>query len=256
MPAWSPDGTRIAFASTQNGNYDIFVLTVAQPPGQAEGAEPAELSHEPVNLTNDPAKDLRPTWSPDSNQLAFESDRSGQWQVWLMNSDGSSLRQLTTGLSDSGNPTWSPDGSQLAFASNQTGNFDIYVLTVNRTDSPLNLTRTPANELNPAWSPQEDLLAFRSDQDERFQIYVVQADGSGLRRLLFTEANDDQPAWSPDGRQIAFISNRVLGSEGRRSRQPSSPYALYVFNLETRETKLVAGEGGIEFRYPNWKPRP
>jgi Tol biopolymer transport system component len=145
--------------------------------------------------------------------------------------------------------------------------YDIFVLTVTGppdqaeedgsakiSNEPVNLTNDPAKDLRPAWSPQGGLLAFRSGQNERFQIYIVQTAAAGLRRLLFTEANDDQPAWSPDGRQIAFISNRALGSEGRRSRQPSPPYALYVFNLDARETKLVAGEGGIEFRYQELRP--
>ncbi len=255
MPAWSPDGTQIAFASNQAGDYDIFILPLAGAQGQTQPSGSVELSDEPINLTNQAGKDLRPTWSPDGGQLAFESDRSGQWQVWLMASDGSSQRQLTNGSADSGNPAWSPDGSQIAFASNRTGNFDIYLLNADGSGEVLNLTNTPANEFNPAWAPQGDLLVFRSDQDETHQIYVVNADGTGLQRLLFTQADDDEPAWSPDGSQIAFISNRALGSEGRRNRQPNAPYALYVYDLKTRATNLVAGEGDMEFRYPSWKPR-
>jgi len=212
MPAWSPDGSRIAFASTPNGNYDIFVLALAPTQSRADATEPAELVLEVVNLTNDPAKDMRPARSPDGSQIAFASNRGGDFDIFVVNADGSGRLQ--------------------------------------------NLTQTPANEFNPAWSPQGDLLAFRSDQDERHQIYVVQADGSGLRRLMFTEADDDQPAWSPDGRRIAFISNRALGSDGRRSRQPSPSYALYLFDLETRITELIAGDGGVDIRYPSWKPRP
>ncbi len=254
MPAWSPDGSQIAFASNQTGDYDIFVWGVSGAQDQADVAGSTEEVSERVNLTNNPAKDMHPAWSPDGSQLAFESDRSGQWQVWVMGSDGSNLRQLTTGPADSGNPAWSPDGSQIAFASNRTGNFDLYLVNVSGGE-PDNLTRTPANEFYPAWSPQGDQLAFRSDQDDNRQIYVIDAKGGSMRRLLYTTADDDQPVWSPDGRRIAFVSNRALGSDGQRSRQPSPSYALYVFDLETRETRLVAGEAGVEIQYPSWKPR-
>ena len=256
MPAWSPDGSQIAFASTETGNYDIFVQTMPEAQPQTDTTGSVDSANGPVNLTNNPAKDMKPAWSPDGSQLAFESDRSGQWQVWMMNSDGSNLRQLTSGPHHSGNPAWSPDGSQIAFASTRLGNFDIYLVNLNDSGEPVNLTRTPANEFYPNWSPDGKQLAFRSDQNDNHQIYVVNADGSGVRQLMFTEADDDQPAWSPDGSRIAFVSNRVLGSDGRRSRQPSPSYALYVLDFETRDTRLVTGKGGAEIHYPGWKPRP
>ena len=173
-----------------------------------------------------------------------------------MDNDGGNSRQLTTGSADSGNPTWSPDGQRMAFASNRTGNFDLYLINIDGSGEPENLTRSSANEFYPAWSPRGDQLAFRSDRDGNYQIYVIDADGGNSRRLLYTAADDDQPVWSPDGRRIAFVSNRALGSDGQRSRQPSPSYALYVFDLDTRETKLIINkETGIGIRYPSWRPR-
>jgi Tol biopolymer transport system component len=69
-------------------------------------------------------------------------------------------------------------------------------------------------------------------------------------------ANEFNPAWSSNGSQIAFISNRAPGSEGQANFLLTQAYSLYVYDLETQQTTLVAGETGADYRYPAWKPRP
>jgi len=114
-PAWSPDGTRIAFSSDRTGDHEIYVVS-------AEGGEPARL-------TDDPANDTRPAWSPDGDQIAFSSDRTGNSDLWLMSSEGRYPTPITFDPAGEGRPSWAPDGHNIAFLRYASdGISDIWVL--------------------------------------------------------------------------------------------------------------------------------
>jgi hypothetical protein len=100
-PAWSPDGTEIAFTSFRNGKGDIYVM---RPNGKNQ-----------QRLTTSDAHDDLAAWSPNSKQIAFSSDRTGQLEIWLMNRDGTDQRQLTFDEHRDYGPTWSPDAKRIAF---------------------------------------------------------------------------------------------------------------------------------------------
>lgn len=153
-------------------------------------------------------------------------------------------------------PTPAPVTDKIAFASSRSANEKPDIYLMNSDGSGLaRLTDDPAGDTSPAWSPDRGQIAFVSDRSGVNQLYVMEPDGSNQEVLTDQPAGASAPARSPDGRRIAFVSNRALGSEGQRSRQPSPSYALYVFDLETQEAKLIAGGGGGEIHYPNWKPR-
>lgn len=113
-PAWSPDGTRIAFASARTGNYEIYVMN-------ADGSRQ-------TNLTNNPTYDMSPAWSPDGTRIAFDTerqpDRDGQvgigpeFEIYVMNADGSGQMPLTNNLTEDRSPAWSPDGTTIVFVRN------------------------------------------------------------------------------------------------------------------------------------------
>ncbi|HEY3219086.1 MAG TPA: hypothetical protein VGJ80_00015 [Gemmatimonadales bacterium] len=98
-PAWSPDGSKIAFVSNRDGNGEIYMM-------QADGSNP-------VRLTDHPASDGSPSWSPDGTRIAFVSDRDGYNQIYVMGSDGSAVTATNQAGTD---PAWSPDGQRIAFA--------------------------------------------------------------------------------------------------------------------------------------------
>jgi Tol biopolymer transport system component len=83
------------------------------------------------NLTNNPADDTTPVWSPDGKQIAFASNRDGRWQIYVMNADGSGLRRVSQSTFSDFSPTWSPDGKWLAFASTRDGATNIYMMDTN-----------------------------------------------------------------------------------------------------------------------------
>jgi hypothetical protein len=111
--AWAQAG-RIAFISKRDGNWEIYVMN-ADGSGQ-------------TNLTNNPAHDWGPSWSPDGRRIAFYSDRDGNWEIYVMNADGSGQTNLTNNPADDWGPSWSPDGRRIAFFSDRDGNREIYVM--------------------------------------------------------------------------------------------------------------------------------
>lgn len=193
-PAYSPDGSRIAFRSNRDGNHEIYVMN-------ADGSGP-------VRLTNNPADDLNPEWSPDGAKIAFRSNRDGNDEIYVMNADGSNVTRLTNHVAFDANPSWSPDGTRIAFMSDRSGNSQIHVMNVDGSNV-VRLTNTAGWDGLPAWSPDGVKIAFAREVecDDYYyychNIVVMNADGTGAVRFE-TRSHDTEPVWSPDGKWIAF----------------------------------------------------
>jgi Tol biopolymer transport system component len=201
MPAWSPDGTRIAFASRDRGkDFEICVVSAQQ--------DLLVIQGEILKLTDNEFNDLHPTWSPDGRQIAFYSKRDFYNDIYVIDVAGTGEHQLTATQSNDKDPAWSPDGTLIAFVSNRENDNEIYVMNPDGS-SQRALTENDSNEWSPAWSPDGSQIAFITDRHGAQDLYVMDADGSNARRLTDDRYpwNDD-PAWSPDGSLIAFRSNR------------------------------------------------
>ena len=133
-----PAGNRIAFVSDRDGNFEIYMMN-------ADGSNQ-------TRLTNNPAEDGMPAWSPDGSCLAFNSDRDGNFEIYVMDADGSNQTRLTNDPGWDTMPAWSPDGSCLAFNSDRDGKSEIYVMDADGSNQR-NLTNNPAWDGDPAWSP-------------------------------------------------------------------------------------------------------
>jgi TolB protein len=228
-PTWSPDGTRIAFASERTGNVDIWVMNsdgsdlVDLTNNEAKDHSPAwspdgewiafasvrdSLYWELYLMRPDgsdvqrltwweDASDLSPSWSPDGTRLAFASKRDGNWEIYTMDRDGSNLIRLTDDPADDTDPSWSPDGGRIAFVSTRDGYADLYVMPV-AGGQPVNISKAPySTELGPTWSPDGGRIAFYSDRDGDWDVYVMASDGSDVIKLTGNNSNDQVPAWRP-----------------------------------------------------------
>lgn len=194
QPSWSPDGSKIAFASTQNGGWEIHVMN-------ADGGGEIALGG-----------GSQPAWSPDGTKIAFQSSAR---DLWVMNADGSGAVQLTSGPPHASWPAWSPDGSRLVYAVGEhtTSGADLYTIGVDGTNR-VRLTATNGpDETQARFSPDGTRIAFArnySTLSPDFDIWVMNADGTGASQLTSGEARDERPAWSPDGTMITFSSTREL----------------------------------------------
>jgi len=172
-PAWSPDGTRIAFVSTRDGNADIFVMN-----RDGSGL---------VNLTRHPAFDSAPAWSPDGRYIAFHSSRSGVFQIWVMDSDGTNPRNLSQGGEHDYSPEWSPDGREIAFYRSIAGepsNYEIMVMNADGSHKR-RLTFQPGWDYFPMWTADGRQIVFKSRREggDADVFYVMNRDGTNVYRL-------------------------------------------------------------------------
>jgi TolB protein len=155
--------------------------------------------------------------SPDGQWLAFDSDRSGNTDIYKIRIDGTGLQQLTRNPADEFKPVWSPDGRQIAFHSMRSGSRDTYVVSADGSGERL-IAGGPAHEYAGGWSPDGSQLAIYSDRTGRSEIYVVPAIGGDARRL--TSEGGARPVWSRDGKFIAYVGAdsalRVIPARGGR----------------------------------------
>jgi Tol biopolymer transport system component len=192
-------------------------------PGDKEEVPPPPVEA-PVAPPGAPVPDMEAPAVPAVEQIAFTSERDGNAEIYVMNSDGSGQTNLTNSPSADFYPQWSPDRSRIAFHSYESGdiggNAEIYVMAADGSDW-IRLTRNVASDKFPNWSPDGGRLVFVSDRDGDFEIYAVRSDGSQARRLTSEPARDYFPAWSPSGDRILFESDRdgdveiyVMGADG------------------------------------------
>ena len=217
-PSISPDGTTIYFSSRQSGNFELYSISVKggkatkltdgigslyapelSPNGEwiifTKNGDGLWLMRpngkNPHQLTN--RDDIDPTWSSDGSMIAFASSRVGDRQLFVMNADGTNIRQVTNLDFMGGRTSFSPDGTKLAFYRGPSGDHNIYVLNVDGTGL-VQLTDGGDN-LGPSWSPDGDWIAFTSFRDGNNEIYIIHPDGTGLTRLTNDLISDWQPRW-------------------------------------------------------------
>src|SRR5262245_12758365 len=185
-PAWSPDGTRIAFMSFRNdprslvfgpppvpGSTELYVTNV-------DGTGQVRLTNSPGNEGGPIAIDLDdndgesiPSWSPDGTKIAFASNRDGNWEIYVVNADGSGLHRLTNNSATDLRPRWSPDGTKIAFQTNRDGNQEIYSMNPDGS-AQTNLTNNPADDVLYDWISIPQTYA-RPKGATPFKTYLVPA---------------------------------------------------------------------------------
>ena len=160
--------------------------------------------------------------------ISFTSDQAGNLDIYIIDTNGENLTNLTNNVADDYSPTWSPDGRFVAYVSERDGNPEIYVMEVS-TKEQRRLTDHKATDLDPAWSPDGNTIAFASNQARDHaadtDIYTMNVNGKKVQRLTNKGGNNSTPTWSPDGEWIAFRSTQdgiggihVMTADGEKQR--------------------------------------
>ncbi|MFN2529817.1 MAG: hypothetical protein ABR555_00820 [Pyrinomonadaceae bacterium] len=232
-PEWSPDGTRIAFATIRDGKGSVGVMA-------ADGSSQKLLT-----------EGRHPSWSRDGSRIAFARDG----QIWVMNVDGSNISQITHSNSFKNGPSWSPDGKQMVFIllknpqsktdpqpqigiMNSDGTNETILTTNDRsnvcrqTDGTESFLATAHDANAPAWSPVDNRIAMWSGIEKRYgEVWVINSNGTDSVQLTreCSRRNNDDPSWSQDGRKILFSTGRsgrnelwVIDADGGKEKRLSN----------------------------------
>lgn len=200
-PTFSPDGSKIAFASDRDGASGVYQIYVMNADGTGQ-----------TRLTNNLVIDYTPVWSPDGTKIAFTRQTGLIAEIMVMNSDGTGEVNLTNSAANDIQPAWSPDGTKIAFASDRNQLYlDVFVMDANGSNV-VQLTTNTAIDYYPAWSPDGTRIAYNASYDNlTTDVVVMDANGSNQNVLTPVDGRGDAtPAWSPDGSRIVFAKANVL----------------------------------------------
>ncbi len=203
QPAWSADGTRVAFWSNQSGQRDLWMVDAR------DGSTPTQVA-----ITADAPTDWSPRWSADGRWLYFSSDRGGAMGIWRLavaagNTVSGAPQAVVTGMRGLGHVSVSRDGRQLlVMAYDRTSDIALYTIDAPRAEGLRQAALLPRQSLQwCSFSPDAQWLAC-SLRGAREDLVILRGDGSELRRLTDDAFKDRLPKWSPDARTISFISTR------------------------------------------------
>jgi Tol biopolymer transport system component len=223
-PSYSAKGDAILFSTNRDGNIEIYVMdsdgtdqirltdntvtditpTIA-PDGFSWAHERIQNGNREIiyhagafeeNVTNSPANDRYPVFSPDSSKIAFTSDRDGDAEVYTMDARGTNLKNLTNNSVYDGAPDWSPNGAKLSFTSDRKGNDDIYSMNADGSGQK-RLTRNATDEGFAVYSPNGRNIAFQTLRQGDYEIYTMKASGEAQVPLTNNAFADLAPDWQP-----------------------------------------------------------
>lgn len=203
-------------------------------------------------LTNNNDADKYPSWSHDGSKIVFYTDRytdddadTPDWDIAVMNADGSKVTQLTGTNSDDAYPSWSPDGRYIAFNRYTNGNWEVYVMDSDGSDVE-RLTNNDYDDSYPTWTPDSKRIVFISyrHDEETGDVYIMDADGTDVDRITDDERYHEVfPSVSPDGTQIAFEAEPNRGNAD-----------IFVMTINGGNVTNMTNSADYKETAPVWSP--
>ena len=236
-PRWVSDQGTITFSGVRDEHErQVFPYLMNLDGTHAWLIEPMEV------LLNKDFGDVSQIYpSPDGQQFAFVSEKSGNKEIYVADWDNPEPINLTNNSADDDSPDWSPDSTLITFESNRTGNLEVFILDVLGASEPINLTNHDSHDFSPAWSPDGERVAFGSNREGNAEVYVTNVDGSNIKNLTENANGDWHPDWSPDGNSIVFHTDR----DGNRE--------IYVMNSDGSDPINLTNHPSEDF-FPAWSP--
>ncbi|MBS1170314.1 MAG: tolB [Burkholderiaceae bacterium] len=224
-PAWSPDGTKVAYVSFEHKKPVVIVQNL--------------VTRQRTVVANYKGSNSAPSWSPDGSRIALALSRDGLTQVYVTNADGSGLRRLTNTYGIETEPRFSADGQSIYFTSDRSGGPQIYRMSVHGGHAE-RITFKGSYNISPRVSPDGKTLAYISRREGGFNLYALDlTNGQELR--LSDEGRAESPSFSPNGKYLMYATG-----SGRRG-------ALAVVSVDGRVKHRLTTRAG-DIREPSWGP--
>lgn len=254
-----PPGTVVPEPSA-TGEVAALERPVTPTPSPSATALPASPTAQPTPVPTetaapvilpDPTDTPLPSPTPmggGAGQIAFASNRSGVSQIWLINADGSGLKQVTDMPEGACQPAWAPDGTRFVFISPCRAEQEIYpnssLFVINADGSELApLPTILGGDYDPDWSPDGSRIVFTSLRNgNRPQLFVLHLEDMTVDALSEEFVQDFQPVWSPDGSIVAFVSNR------------KGPNQLWTMDPTGLSQDPFSRSGSAKNSFPEWSP--
>jgi hypothetical protein len=181
-------------------------------------------------------------YSPDGTKIAFMNNYDGDFEICVMNADGTGVKQLTKNSALDTFPSWSPDGTKIAFASNRDGDLDIWVMNADGSEQTNITNDDPSSDDAPHWSPDGKWIAIETDRYSSWHIELITPDGKDEATAGSVAYDSWFDSWSPDGKSILVESNR------------SGDYDIYRYDLygngplqwNLLQPKVVSDDSAVE----------
>jgi len=223
-PAWSPDGTKVAYVSFEAKKPVVYVQNL--------------VTRQRTIVANYKGSNSAPAWAPDGSRLAIALARNTLTQIYTVNVDGSGLRRLTSDNNIDTEPQYSPDGKSIYFTSDRSGGPQIYKMDANGG----NIQRVTFNgsyNISPRIAPDGQTLAFVSRRDGKFQVWAKDL-GNGQELRLSDSTTSESPSFAPNGKYVMYA---VGGRSG----------GLAVSSVDGRVKQVISTNIG-DMREPTWGP--
>lgn len=225
-PAWSPDGSAIAWTSYKRENPDLYIKQLA--------------SGRTRVLSSLPGINTGAAFSPDGKKVALTRSKNGDSDIYVIDAaTGRDLKRITTGGGIDVAPSWSPDGTKLVFSSERSGGSQVFVHEI-ASGSTRRISRFGAFNFDPVWSPDGKRIAYTGRDDGAFDIFVVNVETGNTKRITEAQGDNEDPTWAPNSQYLLFSSTR-----GGRSN-------IWLSTADGRHQVAITSSGG--WTQPSWSP--